>query len=149
MVTSFPFTGSQCLPACARSGGRVCALLCLTLAVSLLPAAAHAQSRPAAGSYAEEREPGVADSAPVPGLREAPRGNGRNLSPAQRDAIRRLSHEERDALARPRGPAGVAPMPAPATAPASRLSADERRQLRAQIREEHEMRRDRFAGRHP
>jgi len=59
----------------------------------------------------------------------------RNLSPQQRDAIRRLSQEQRWALIN-RAQANGAP-PAPAT----RLSPQERRQLREQIRQEHEGRR--------
>jgi hypothetical protein len=57
----------------------------------------------------------------------------RDLTPAQRQAIRQLSREQREALgsnprARPGAP-GV---------PGARLTPLERRQLRAQIREEHE-----------
>ena len=67
--------------------------------------------------------------------REPPRSNWRNLSPAQRDAIRRLSQEEREALIhRGRGRQGGA------VGPGSRLSPQERRHLRDQIREEHERR---------
>jgi len=67
--------------------------------------------------------------------RDFPRGTWRNLSPAQREAIRRLSQEERDALAtRPPGRQG------PGSLPGMRLSPQERRQLREQIREEHERR---------
>jgi len=78
-----------------------------------------------AGAAEGQREPGA----------EGRRGNWRNLSPEQREAIRRLSQEERQALAnRNRSRNGEAP------APGGRLSVEERRQLRAQIREEHERR---------
>ena len=73
------------------------------------------------------------------GLPRDDHGNWRNLSPAQRDAIRRLSQEQRAALANRRGGAGGVP-------PAQRLSPEERRQLRDQIREEHERRSGRFGG---
>jgi len=72
-----------------------------------------------------------------PGAARDPHGNWRTLSPEQRDAIRRLSQEQREALIKGRpGVAGAGPAP--------RLSPEERRQLRAQIREEHERRR--FGG---
>jgi len=75
-------------------------------------------------------QPGTAPD----GLREFPRGYWRNLSPEQREAIRRLSQEEREALAKRNGAnRGVA-------VPGGRLSPKERRQLREQIREEHERR---------
>jgi hypothetical protein len=78
--------------------------------------------------------PGAGD-VPREGYAEGRRGNWRNLSPEQRDAIRRLSQEERQALInRAQNRAGEAP------APPGRLSREERRQLRAQIREEHERR---------
>jgi len=65
--------------------------------------------------------------------RDSARGNSRSLSPAQREAIRRLSQEQREALAgRPPG------RPEGGPAPGMRLSPQERRQLREQIREEHE-----------
>jgi hypothetical protein len=72
---------------------------------------------------------------------EVRRGNWRNLSPEQRDAIRRLSQEERQALIH-RAPN----RPGEAPVPAARLSREERLQLRAQIREEHERRGPRAGG---
>jgi hypothetical protein len=78
--------------------------------------------------------PAAPAAAPGAGA-DAPRGTWRNLSPEQRDAIRRLSQEERQALInRAQNRGGDPP------APAGRLSREERRQLRAQIREEHERR---------
>ncbi len=77
--------------------------------------------------------------------RDFPRSGWRNLSPAQREAIRRLSREEREALLKRGGPrqGGGAP-------PGMRLSPQERRQLREQIREEHERRGGGFGrGRRP
>ena len=77
--------------------------------------------------------------------RDFPRSGWRNLSPAQREAIRRLSREEREALLKRGGPrqGGAAP-------PGMRLSPQERRQLRDQIREEHERRGGGFGrGRRP
>ena len=72
---------------------------------------------------------------------DARREYWRNLSPEQRDSIRRLSQEQRQALLdRPTGRAGEPPLPA------ARLSREERRQLRAQIREEHERRGPRAGG---
>jgi len=84
--------------------------------------------------------PGAAD-APRYGYADNRRGNWRNLSPEQRDAIRRLSQEERQAMAgRARNPNGEgAPQ-------GGRLSIEERRQLREQIREEHERRGLRSGG---
>jgi len=76
---------------------------------------------------------------------EARRGYWRSLSPEQREAIRRLSQEQREALAnRSRSrEGGVVP-------PGGRLTPEERRQLRAQIREERERRGGRFGpGRRP
>lgn len=77
--------------------------------------------------------------------RDFPRSGWRGLSPAQREAIRRLSQEEREALInRGRGRLGGA---APSGA---RLSPQERRHLREQIREEHERRGGGFGrGRRP
>jgi len=74
-----------------------------------------------------------------------PRGGWRNLSPEQREAIRRLSREQREALLNRAGGrrGGTAP-------PGVRLSPQERRQLREQIREEHERRGAGFGrGRRP
>lgn len=77
--------------------------------------------------------------------RDFPRSGWRNLSPAQREAIRRLSREEREALLQRGGTRqGGAPPPG------MRLSPQERRQLREQIREEHERRGAGFGrGRRP
>ncbi|HXY21605.1 MAG TPA: hypothetical protein VEI29_02900 [Burkholderiaceae bacterium] len=77
--------------------------------------------------------------------RDFPRSGWRNLSPAQREAIRRLSREERETLLKRGGPRqGGAPPPG------ARLSPQERRQLREQIREEHERRGGGFGrGRRP
>jgi hypothetical protein len=74
----------------------------------------------------------AAPGEPAQGSREAMR----DLTPAQRQAIRQLSREQREAInggarARPGAPAAPA-------APGARLTPNERRQLRAQIREEHE-----------
>ncbi len=78
---------------------------------------------------------------PAPGgAHDLGRGNWRNLPPAQREAIRRLSREEREALAN-----RLAARPGGGGAP-GRLSPEERRQLRAQIREEHERRSGRIGG---
>jgi len=77
--------------------------------------------------------------------RDVPRNGWRSLSPAQREAIRRLSQEEREALINRGGGrlGGAAP-------PGARLSPQERRQLREQIREEHERRGGGFGrGRRP
>jgi hypothetical protein len=80
------------------------------------------------------------------GRPEGALGNPRNLSPEQRDAIRRLSQEEREAMAnrqaqRQQGRPG---------ANGPRLSPEERRHLRQQIREEHERRGGRFgSGKRP
>jgi len=79
--------------------------------------------------------------APRDSYSEARREYWRNLSPEQREAIRRLSQEERQALIH-RGQ----PRPGEAPLPAGRLSREERRQLRAQIREEHERRSPRGGG---
>ncbi len=77
--------------------------------------------------------PAAAPEIPAEPGGEAPRGPWRDLSPAQRQAIRQLSREQREALAaRPGGRHGGA---AP---PGARLSARERRELRDVIREEHE-----------
>jgi hypothetical protein len=83
--------------------------------------------------------PGAAVAAPgagdAPGTGDTRRGPWRNLSPEQRDAIRRLSQEERQALInRAQNRSGESPLPG------TRMSREERRQLRAQIREEHERR---------
>lgn len=64
-----------------------------------------------------------------------PRGAWRDLTPEQRESIRQLSREQREALAarggpRPGGPGGAG----------ARLTPKERRELRAVIREEHERR---------
>jgi hypothetical protein len=69
--------------------------------------------------------------------------NWRNLTPAQREAIRRLSQEQREALAN-RPAAGADRLPG------ARMSPAERRQLREQIRAEHERRREAYGpGRRP
>ncbi len=85
-------------------------------------------------------QPGLPSPPPLPAPgAEAPREPGRNwrnLSPEQREAIRRLSRERRDAQAARSGGAGAP----------GRLSPEERRQLRAQIREEHERRSGRLGG---
>ncbi len=92
-------------------------------------------------AYIPPSPPAGAAEAPRDRFPEGGRGNWRNLSPEQRDAIRRLSQEERQALInRNRGRNGEAP------APGGRLSAEERRQLREQIREEHERRGLRAGG---
>ncbi len=65
----------------------------------------------------------------------------RSLTPEQRESIRRLSEEQRRALIN-----RVPVRPGEAPAPAGRLSLEERRQLRAQIREEHERRGPRMGG---
>ena len=94
----------------------------------------------------------VAEQAPeaARGLRgEAQSGTGqggwRNLTPEQREAIRRLSREQREALINRTDPRrGAAP------SPGARLSPQERRQLREQIREAHELRGAGFGrGRRP
>jgi hypothetical protein len=91
--------------------------------------------------------PPLPPPAAVDGTREpyadARRESGRNLSPEQREAIRRLSQQERQALIN-RAPG----RPGDAAAAPGRLSREERRQLRAQIREEHERRMPRAGGGH-
>jgi len=107
---------------------RLLAVLCMGLVASAFgrPALPPAPAQP------------PAPAADLPG---GERGNWRNLSPAQRDAIRRLSREQREALInRRQGRQGDA------AAPAGRLTPEERRQLRAQIREDHERRGGRFGG---
>lgn len=90
--------------------------------------------------YGAQAQPG-AGQGPRDPYAEGRRGNWRNLSPEQREAIRRLSQEERQALAnRNRNRNDEAP------APGGRLSIEERRQLREQIREEHERRGLRAGG---
>ena len=65
--------------------------------------------------------------------REVPPGKWGNLSPSEREAIRRLSQEQREELSRREaGRPG-----APGTA---RLTVEERRRLRELIREEHQRR---------
>ena len=85
---------------------------------------------------AAEQPPEAARNPRVEVPPDPSRGGGwRNLSPEQREAIRRLSREEREALSnRGAGRRGGAPPPG------MRLSPQERRQLRDQIREEHERR---------
>lgn len=71
------------------------------------------------------------------------RGNWRNLTPAQREAMRQQLREQHEALA---GRPGARPAPgAPGTPapPGGRMSPQERRELRAVIREEHERNRRR------
>jgi hypothetical protein len=74
--------------------------------------------------------------------REGPGGRLGGLPPAEREAIRRLSQEQRDELARREGARR-------GQAPGSRLTPEERRRLRELIREEHERReeRERHSGR--
>ena len=79
--------------------------------------------------------PPNAPNPPVEPPRAVPRGFWRNLSPAQRQAIRELSREQREALA---GRQGL--RPDGANAPGARLTPRERRELRDVIREEHERR---------
>jgi hypothetical protein len=93
-----------------------------------------AASGPPADPLEAPSAPGAALAAPDrDAQQEARRGYWRSLSPAQREAIRRLSQEQRQALANRPGPrqGGVVP-------PGGRLTPEERRQLRAQIREDHE-----------
>jgi len=119
-------------------------LLAACLAGSLAGmAGARARAAPAPGALHDRATDGPRETV-SPGSAEAPRrverdspqdngrGRWRNLTRAQRDAIRRLSQEERDALAR-----GTNPRQGGA-APGARLSPEERQQLRDQIREEHE-----------
>lgn len=110
-----------------------CALLCSGLITAAWGRAGVPPLPPAPESPSEPQRD--ADRLPEAPQRDFPRGNWRNLSPAQREAIRRLSQEERQALGtRPPGrPGANAP-------PGTRLSPRERRQLRDQIREEHERR---------
>jgi len=111
---------------------------------------------PPGSSSEPQRDPGpVADGPERAGPSEAPGGSGRepqrdfprgywrNLSPDQREAIRRLSQEEREALANRSAARQGGALP-----PGARLSPKERRQLRDQIREEHERRGGR-RGRRP
>ncbi len=78
-----------------------------------------------------------------------PRGYWRYLSPAEREAIRRLSQEQRQALVNPLAPRAPPLLPG-VPPPGGRLSPEERRQLRDQIREEHERRGGRFgSGKRP
>lgn len=88
--------------------------------------------------------PALPDATGAPGVesggeRDARRGPWRDLSPEQREAIRRLSQEQREALATRRWRQRTAP-------PFARLSPEERRQLREQIREYRERRGGRFGG---
>jgi hypothetical protein len=99
-------------------------------------------------SAAARGQPGV-PLPPAPPVLPAPhepsadarREYWRSLTPEQRESIRRLSQEQRQALIN-RAPV----RPGEAPAPAGRLSLEERRQLRAQIREEHERRGPRMGG---
>jgi hypothetical protein len=84
--------------------------------------------------------PGSAESL-RDGYLDSPRASWRNISPEQRDAIRRLSEEERQALVSRGGNRN-----GEAVQPGGRLSIDERRQLREQIRAEHEHRGPRSGG---
>jgi hypothetical protein len=117
----------------ARECGGWAALRCALGALAFGCAAAMAQANPA---NVLPPPPPMDFPGPPPLPRDAERGGWRNLSPAQRDAIRRLSQEERDALA-----AGSNARPGGPLPPGARLSAQERRQLREQIRQEHERRR--------
>lgn len=109
---------------------RACALLCLLCGAVSATLVAAAWGRP---SSPEAPPPQGEPQGQFP--REAQRGDWRNLSPAQREAIRRLSQEEREALVgRPYRRQGAGPLAG------TRLSPEERRQLRQQIREEHERR---------
>jgi len=139
---------------CARAL-RPAGALSLALALSLAGRCALAQP---AGPGLPERREGMPDYRPEAGgaqdveasrftPREMPgdsaRGAWRNLSREQRQAIRRLSQEEREALAGRSGHPGMIAPPAPppgAVPPGGRLSPQERRELRRQIREDHERR---------
>jgi len=142
--------GTQFPPPMKRNRlGSALAALCGVLFSGLITSAwgrAGLPPPPAAENSAEpqrqiDRAPEAPRSLRGAPPRDVPRGNWRNLSPEQRDAIRRLSQEEREALANhPPGRPGAGPPPG------ARLSPQERRQLREQIREEHE-RRGGFFGR--
>lgn len=120
--------------------------LCMLAALSCgLLSAAAADALPPPPPLPPPLAPGYVprDAVPEPrgGYTETRRGAARNLTPEQRDAIRRLSQEERQALANRRtARTGEPPQPG------ARLSAEERRQLRDQIREEHERRGPRSGG---
>jgi len=81
---------------------------------------------------------------PPPPPPEFERGPWRNLAPEQRDAIRRLSQEQRQALER-----GASAGPSAAPFAGSRLSPEERHRLREQIRQDHERRQARAGGHRP
>jgi hypothetical protein len=75
---------------------------------------------------------------------EGRRNAWRNLSPADRAAIRNLLQEQRNALGkRPSAHSGRA------SPPGARLSPEERKRLNEQIREDRERRGGRFGGRRP
>jgi len=125
----------------------VAGLLLGTFAMLGAGTARPAWARPAVPAEAPAAAP-PAGPAAVPegeGPRGGPRGPWRNLSPAQREAIRQLSREQREALAgRPGGRPGAGN-----AAPGARLTPRERRELRAVIREEHERRGGRGGGKRP
>jgi hypothetical protein len=122
----------------ARAFVSLCVFGALLAAAGVAPARAQVPPAP------QEQDREVPREAPREIPREGRQGYWRNLTPAQRDAIRRLSQEQRDALGRRPGLRPGAGVP-----PGSRLSAEERRQLRDQIREDHERRIGRLGGRRP
>ncbi len=119
------------LPLCTLAAGLYGGLLAVAAAQALPPPPPLPPAYVAPGSPQYSRD----------GNPDNRRGTWRNLPPEQREAIRRLSEQERQALAsRGTNRSGEA---AP---PGGRLSLEERRQLRAQIREEHERRGPRSGG---
>lgn len=108
-----------------------------------LPVAAPLGTAPLGAAPPSAGPPGVALTAtdgPPDGRSEAVR-SGHNLSLVQREAIRRLSQEQRQGLNR----RSVAPSAGAAVLP-GHLSPDQRRHLRDQIREDHERRGGRGGG---
>lgn len=102
--------------------------LIYTVILGLAPLAA---ARPLPAAPRLPPPPGyLADRAE--GGRDAAQGRWADLPPAEREAIRRLSQEQREALARRRDGARQG------QPPGERLTPEERRRLRELIREEHE-----------
>ncbi len=124
----WPLSARWCSLARARAVLR--AIVAALLAAGLV---ATASARP---PLAPPPTPSPAPEVGPPNPNENPsRGSWRSLSPGQREAIRRLSREQRGAM--DRAPGG---RPGGAGAPGARLTPSERRELRALIREEHERR---------
>jgi hypothetical protein len=125
------FNGSRPRSAALRS---LCvALASLACSGLIAVAAARPNLPPAAPPPLPETPPPGPSNLPGELPRDEPRVPWRNLSPAQREAIRQLSREQREALL---GRPGA--RPGGGYVPGAHLTPRERRDLRALIREEHE-----------